>query len=53
MPGEKAVETAPVSSGDGRSKVKANSSNKAAVARVTLLDGSLLEVTIDVSFKLI
>lgn len=43
MPGEKtaAVEAAPLK------ETKSKSSGKAAIARVTLLDGSLLEVTID------
>ena len=32
-----------------KSKKSSTSSSKAAVARVTLLDGSILDVTIDVS----
>lgn len=47
MPGEKtaASEVAPVK--ETKLKTKSSSSGKAAIARVTLLDGSLLEVTID------
>lgn len=48
MPGEKAAEVASGPTSEGKSKANRNSSSKAAVARVTLLDGSLLEVTIDV-----
>lgn len=48
MPGEKAT-TEVVSPPSKEAKIKSKSSTRAAVARVTLLDGSILEVTIDVS----
>lgn len=47
MPGEKAASPEVAPSKDAKIKAKSSSSGKAAVARVTLLDGSLLEVTID------
>lgn len=51
MPAEsKAAEAAPATTNPSTPKKKpASSSGKAALAKVTVLDGSILEVTIDVS----
>lgn len=41
---------APMSDANAQTPKKKQSTGKAALARVTLLDGSVLDVTIDVSF---
>ena len=51
MPGEAVKSAAPLSEANAQNtpKKKASTSGKAALAKVTLLDGSVLDVTIDVS----
>lgn len=51
MPAE-AKTTAPLSDANAQTPKKKQTSGKAALARITLLDGSILDVTIDVSFLL-
>lgn len=43
--------TAPLSDSNAQTPKKKQTAGKAALARVTLLDGSTLDVTIDVSYK--
>lgn len=54
MPAEakSSTATAPLSDANALTPKKKQSAGKAALARVTLLDGSILDVTIDVSFEL-
>lgn len=55
MPAEAKSPTAPAPLSDANAQTpkKKQSAGKAALARVTLLDGSILDVTIDVSFLFI
>lgn len=48
MPAE-AKTAAPLSDANSQTPKKKQTSGKAALARITLLDGSILDVTIDVS----
>lgn len=48
MPAE-AKTTVPLSDANAQTPKKKQTSGKAALARITLLDGSILDVTIDVS----
>lgn len=48
MPAETKT-TAPLSDANAQTPKKKQTSGKAALARITLLDGSILDVTIDVS----
>lgn len=53
MPAEAKSPTAapaPLSDANAQTPKKKQSTGKAALARITLLDGSILDVTIDVSF---
>lgn len=50
MPAEAAAPLAQFTAKSGPKKKKSISSGKVALAKVTLLDGSILDVTIDVSF---
>ena len=52
MPVETA-KTAPQEAAQNTPKKKPASSGKAAVAKVTLLDGSILEITIEVNIMII
>ena len=49
MPAETKTNTAVETETPTKGKKSSNSSSKAALARITLLDGSILDVTIDVS----
>ena len=49
MPAETKTATAVETETPTKGKKSSNSSSKAALARITLLDGSILDVTIDVS----
>lgn len=49
MPAETKTATAAETETPTKGKKASNNSSKAALARITLLDGSILDVTIDVS----
>lgn len=51
MPVEAKSPTAPLSDANAQTPKKKQTAGKAALAKVTLLDGSTLDVTIDVSIK--